>query len=149
MNVIAFPNRLQVDGRWRPSELNQLVASLTPGLKSGEAAGVDVGVTERGDPQLYLLGPAPAHDCILCVSRLGTLYVVEDGAGRVLSEHSSLRALAETLKTVVRDRKAGLVARMTLIWCAVRTTVEEKIEPMLGEGEELLVHLAPQLAALA
>jgi hypothetical protein len=150
MSVIAFPDRLQRDGGpWRPSELNQVVASLGPGLESGEADGWEVGVTERGDPQLYLLGPAPDRDCILCVSRLGALYVLEDGGGRVLFEHDSLRACADTVKAVLREKKAGLIARVTLIWCAVRQTLEEKMEALLGEGEEMLVHFAPQLAALA
>jgi hypothetical protein len=36
-----------------------------------------------------------------------------------------------------------------MVWCAVRNTVQEKFEPLLVEGEELLVQLAPQLAAFA
>jgi hypothetical protein len=150
MSVIGFPDRLRRDGgNWRACELNQVVASLGPGFESGEADEWEVGATERGDPQFYLLGPAPERDCILCISRLGALYVLEDGAGRVLFEHDSLRALAETVKTLLRNRKAGLIARAALVWCAVRETLEEKMEAVLGESEELLVHFAPQLAALA
>ncbi|MFL5099349.1 MAG: hypothetical protein ACJ8E5_01970 [Xanthobacteraceae bacterium] len=125
------------------------MASLAPSFENGGASGWEVGVTETGDPQLYLLGPAPDHECILCVSRLGSLYVLEDGAGRVLFEHDSLRALAETVKAVLRNKKAAIVARAALAWFVVREAFAEKVEAMLGESEELLVHFAPQLAALA
>jgi hypothetical protein len=148
MTVIAFPARRE-SGSWRPAELNQVVASVAGRLESGEAGSWDIGVTESGDPQFYLLGPAPDHECILCVSRLGSIYVLENGAGKVLFEHGSLMALAEAVKAVLRHKKAEIVARATLAWFVVREAFAEKIEAMLGESEELLVHFAPQLAALA
>jgi hypothetical protein len=55
--------------------------------------------TERGGPQFYLLGPAPEHDCALCVSRLAQGYVLEDGIGRLIGEALAL------------DRFAGEAAR--------------------------------------
>jgi hypothetical protein len=150
MTIIAFPSGGRPRaGRWCPAELNQFVASLAPNFQNGEASGWDVGATEAGDPQFYLLGPAPDHECMLCVSRLGSLYVLEDGAGQVLLEHDSLLALAETMKTVLRTRKAKFVSRVALIWCAIREACAEKFEAMVGESEELLIHFAPQLAALA
>jgi hypothetical protein len=103
----------------------------------------------RKPEQFYLLGPAPDHDCILCVSRLGSLYVLEDGGGQVLFEHDSLLALAETAQAALRTRKMRFVARVALIWCSLREACQEKFEAMLGESEELLVHWAPQLAGLA
>jgi hypothetical protein len=148
MTVIAFPARRE-SGSWRPAELNQVVASVAGSLESGEADGWDIGVTERGDPQLYLLGPAPDHECILCVSRLGSIYVLENGTGKVLFEHGSVLALAEAVQAVLRNKKAELVARAALAWFVIREVFAEKIEAMLGESEELLVHVAPQLAALA
>ena len=45
-------------------------------IPGGQASGWELGETERGDPQLYLLGPAPEHDCILSISRLGRLYIL-------------------------------------------------------------------------
>ena len=61
MTVIAFKPRLpQHDGPWRAGELKQIVDSLAAPLSRGEAGGWDVGVTEVGDPQFYLLGPAAA-----------------------------------------------------------------------------------------
>ena len=53
-----------------------------------------MGMTEVGDPQFYLLGRPPHDECILCISRLGRLYVLEDGHGQVLFEHNSLLVLA-------------------------------------------------------
>ena|SRR5215211_7027228 len=150
MKVVAFSAWWRrTAGGWTRAELNQVVASLAPSFENGGASGWEVGVTETGDPQLYLLGPPPDHECILCVSRLGSLYVLEDGAGRVLFEHDSLRALAETVKAVLRNKKAAIVARAALAWFVIREAFAERVETMLGESEELLVHFAPQLAALA
>jgi hypothetical protein len=84
MTVIVFEPRLpQRDGSWRACELNQIVESLAPQLTGGETGGWDVGETEIGDPQFYLLGPSPHDECILCISRLGRVYVLEDGSGQV------------------------------------------------------------------
>jgi hypothetical protein len=38
---------------------------------------------------VFLVGPPPDYDCITSISRLGRLYVIEDGAGRVLFEHDN------------------------------------------------------------
>jgi len=149
MTVIAFQSKvLQSDGPWRPAELKALVESLAPESSRAGARCWDVGITEIGDPQFYLLG-APDDECILCISRLGRLYVLEDGAGKLLFEHNSLLALAEQARGLLQKKKAQIVARAALVWCAVRETVEEKLDAMVLEGEELLVHCVPQLAALA
>ena len=149
MTVIAFQSKVvQSDGPWRPAELKALVESLAPESSRAGARRWDVGITEIGDPQFYLLG-APDDECILCISRLGRVYVLEDGAGTLLFEHNSLLALAEQARGVLQKKKAQIVARAALVWCAVRETVEEKLDAMVLEGEELLVHCVPQLAALA
>jgi len=83
------------------------------------------------------------------VSRLGTFYVLEDGTGRILFEHDNLLALADAVKAALRDKKTRLITRLALIWFAIRTTIEEKLEPLWDEGEKLFVHFAPQLAVLA
>jgi hypothetical protein len=75
--------------------------------------------------------------------------VLEDGAGRVLLEHNSLMVLAEQARSLLRKKKTQIAARAALIWCALRESFEEKLEAIMGEGEELLTHVAPQLAALA
>ena len=150
MTIIAFPSKVQPEGgSWPAAELNEIVETLAPQLRSGEAGGWDVGVTEIGDPQFYLLGPPPHDECILCISRLGRVYVLEDGAGKVLFEHNSLVVLAEQARSALRKTRAQIVARVTLLWCMVRELFEEKIEPIVGESEELLTHFVPQLAAFA
>jgi hypothetical protein len=150
MTVIAFEPKLsQRDGPWRAGELKEIVETLAAQLSSGEAGGWDVGATEIGDPQFYLLGPSPHDECILCISRLGRIYVLEDGAGLVLFEHNSLLMLAEQARTILQKKKAQIVARAALIWCAVREGFEEELDAIVVEGEELLTHCVPQLAALA
>jgi hypothetical protein len=150
MTVIAFPPKpLQSDGSWRAGELAAMVEALAPALTGRESGGYDIGVTEVGDPQFYLLGPPPHDECILCISRLGRTYVLEDGAGQVLYEHNSLVVLAEQAKSALRRRRAQIVARAVLLWCAARAAFEEKLEAVAGEGEELLAHVVPQLAVLA
>ena len=149
MTVIAFqPKVLQLDGPWRTGELNTIVERLAPELSRGGARRWDVGITDIGDPQFYLLGP-PHDECILCISRLGRLYVLEDGHGQLLFEHNSLLALAEQARVVLQKKKTQIVARVALVWCAVRETIEEKLDAVVVEGEELLAHCVPQLAALA
>jgi len=148
MNVVEFPGRWRPGG-WTAIELKQVVAGVGPSFERGEAVAWEVGVTETGDPQFYLIGPPPDHDCILCVSRLGPLYVLEDGSGRVLFEHASLRSLAETARSFLHARKAKFVARWALVWCAIREILAEKTEALLSGGEDFLVHFAPQIAALA
>ena len=149
MTVIVFEPRLpRRDGPWRASELSQIVESLAPQLTGGEAGGWDVGETEIGDPQFYLLGPSPHDECILCISRLGRVYVLEDGSGQVLFEHNSLVALAEQARSILQKKKAQIVAHAALIWCAVRDAFEEKLDAMVVEGEEVLTHCVPQLVAL-
>jgi hypothetical protein len=148
MTVVQLPRR-DKSGSWRPAELNRVLASVAGRLQGGEACGWDIGVTEQGDPQFYLVGPAPDYECILCISRVATVYVVEDGRGQFLFEHASLLALAEAVQRVLRAAKAELVTRATLAWFVIREACAEKFEAMLGESEELVVHFAPHLAALA
>jgi hypothetical protein len=149
MTVIAFqPKVLQLDGPWRSGELNTIVERLAPESSRGGARRWDVGITDIGDPQFYLLGP-PHDECILCISRLGRLYVLEDGHGQLLFEHNSLLALVEHARVVLQKKKTQIVARVALVWCAVRETIEEKLDAVVVEGEELLAHCVPQLAALA
>jgi hypothetical protein len=150
MTVIAFPSRLQRAGGDGPAtEFRDAVQALARELDAGTVGAWDVGVTELGDPQLYLLGPPPHDECILCISRLGRLYVLEDGAGQVLFEHNSLLVLAEQARRMLHKKRAQIVGRVAVLWCAIRELFEEKLEPIVGESEELLTHLMPQLAAFA
>jgi hypothetical protein len=75
--------------------------------------------------------------------------VIEDGNGRVLFEHDDPMLLAEQATAALRRRKAAIVARIAVAWCALREAIEEKTEALAAEPMELLTHIAPQLAALA
>jgi hypothetical protein len=86
---------------------------------------------------------------ILSISRLGRLYILEDGSGRVIFEHDNLLLLAEQAAAALRNRKQAILAQMAVAWCAMREFYEEKIEPALAEPMEVLSHFAPQIAALA
>src|SRR5688500_19036987 len=150
MTVVQFPRMQEpVTQGWQTSELTKLTNACAGSVQSGDVSGWEVGMTERGDPQVYLLGPAPDHDCILSISRLGQLYVLEDGKGQVLFENDNLMLLADQACCTLRRRKAEIVARLTVCWCAVREFFEEKVEPVLAEPVEFVTHFAPHLAALA
>ena len=143
MNVVKFPARSQVvPAGWQQDELQQIVAACSGSVATGEASGWEVGVTEHGDPQVYLIGPPPDYDCILCISRIGPRYVIEDGNGRVLLEHDDTLLLAEQALAALRRRKAALLARVAVGWYAVREAFEEKIEALGAEPMEVLTHLA-------
>ncbi len=150
MNVIKFPRPADRQAASSPSvELRHVIDACSESIASGAASGWEMGRTDSGDPQIYLLGPPPDYDCILCISRLGPLYVVEDGSGRVLFEHNDPLLLAEQTTELLRRGKAAIAARIAVAWCALREAIEEKTEAMLAEPLELLTHLAPQMAALA
>ena len=70
-------------------------------------------------------------------------------SGRLLFEHQSLPLVALHAKAAVQSPAWSLVARVVLLWFTVRHAIHDKVEPLLVEGEELLVHVAPQLAAFA
>ena len=101
-----------------------------------------------GDPQLYLLGPAPDFSCILTVSRLGSLYVLEDGEGRILFENRNIAMVIHQVRAAL-SRRNVVLAKAAALWATLRQTIEEKIEPMMAEPLEITTHIAPQLAALA
>jgi hypothetical protein len=134
---------------WRSAELQRVVGACAESIATGDASGWEVGKTEYGDPQLYLIGPAPDYDCILCVSRVGGRYLIEDGDGHVLYEHGDLMLLAEQACAALRRRRGAIAARIAVGWCALREFFEEKTEAMMAEPLEVLSHVAPQLAALA
>jgi hypothetical protein len=148
MSVLQFRQPAQCPRGWHADEVHRLKGACTPSIATGEAAGFEIGATETGDPQLYLLGPAPEHACILSVSRLGRLYVLEDGSGRVLFEHGSLDVLTQEIRGALRRTRSDIVARLAVAWCGIREFFEEKVEPILAEPVEILTHVAPQLAAL-
>ena len=60
MNVVMFrPMAMQASEGWQSAELQQFLAVSSGAIAAGEASGSEVGVTERGDPQVFLVGPPP------------------------------------------------------------------------------------------
>jgi hypothetical protein len=149
MNVFSFRGDQADRSEWRSAEIGKLVETFNVAVAEGNATSWEVGRTEAGDPQLYVLGPRPEYDCILCVSRIGHQYVLEDGQGQILCEHNSLATIGERVWTALCGKKRAFAARIALATCAIRETFEEKIEPLLEGPAELLTHVAPHLAALA
>jgi hypothetical protein len=147
MSVVAF-ERKQDSGEWSEKELSTLVAALGAAIAPGTGREWEAGMTEKGDAQFYLLGPLPEQACEACVSRIGGRYILEDGSGRLLFEHRSLELVALHAKAAVPST-TWLMVRAITLWCAIRNTIHEKVEPLLVEGEELFVQFVPQLAAFA
>ena len=150
MSVVAFERRHGQPASGANAELNTIVAALHAAIAPASGREWETGTTENGDAQFYLLGPLPDQACELCVSRIGGRYILEDGAGRLLFEHRKSRYCRAACKG--RSPIHAVVAcRTRRCCCGVRfgTIIHEKVEPMLTESEELLVQLAPQLAAFA
>ncbi|MCK1514218.1 hypothetical protein IVB22_16935 [Bradyrhizobium sp. 190] len=147
MSVVAF-ERKQNTGEWSERELSTILAALSAATAPGAGREWETGVTEKGDVQFYLLSPLPDQACELCVSRIGGRYILEDGSGRLLFEHRNLDLVALHAKAAVPST-SWLMVRMVTLWCAIRSATDEKLDPMLLEGEELLVQFVPQLAAFA
>ena len=127
MTVVMFPRAAQ-HGSWQAIELQQFVSMSSDAIAMGEASTWYVGVTERNDPQFFLIGPPPEHDCILTISRLGRLYVIEDGAGHVLFESNNPTLLAEQAVAALRRRKMAIVARVAVAWGALREFCERVLQ---------------------
>ena len=149
MSVVRFTAPKNLPAGWQFAEIQQLLSACANPLTAGEASSWEVGMTDSGDPQLYLLGPAPDYDCILCVSRLGGLYVLEDGNGQILFEHRNLLLLSKQVRTALSHKRMVILAKAALLWSSLRQTIEQKIEPLLAEQMEVVTHFAPHLAAVA
>jgi hypothetical protein len=146
MSVVGF-NRRQNAG-WTEAELNTIVVALHTAIAPATGRSWETGETENGDAQFYLLGPQPEQACELCVSRIGGRYILEDGSGRLLFEHRNLDLVVLHARAAVASTP-WLMVRAIVLWCAIRSTMQEKFEPLMVEGEEIFVQLAPQLAAFA
>ncbi len=59
MNVVGFRPREPLPMQWQGAEINAMLAACGDALDKGVATSWHVRSTEAGDPQLYLLGPAP------------------------------------------------------------------------------------------
>ena len=139
MSVIEFPKPAR---DWCSDELHRLVT-----LADAARFSWGTGTTERGEAQFYVLGPAPEHECVLCVSRLAQGYVLEDGTGRLIGEAPTLdRFAVEAARAAIRGGRS-FVSRVLVAWITLRLTIEERLEPIVEESEEVLARYAPQIAA--
>jgi GNAT superfamily N-acetyltransferase len=149
MTVVEFPiRRPDPVGTWDAADRQVIAGLCEAGMAAGAISEWGTGVTERDDPQAYLIGPAPDHDCILCFSRVGQLYILEDGRGQLIGESKRLAQLAERARALLARRRHSIAVRAMAAWYAARELFEEKLEPLMAEPAELLSHVAPPLAAL-
>src|ERR1043166_5951382 len=129
MSIVEFPRSFPASDAWSAEELQQLIALFRAEGETRYATGA----TEHGDPQFYLLGPAPEHACVLCVSRLAQTYVLEDGEGRLIGEAGALEGFAgEAARRAGRrpgvkaprgaDRQSGRPYPVTILLCPPGTT---------------------------
>ena len=82
------------------------------------------------------------------LDELGLDDAVSEGA--VIVENHNLSAISDKAVSLsLSARKASLLARIGLVWIAVRHHYEEKVEPLFAEPMEVVTHFFPQLAALA
>jgi hypothetical protein len=146
MNVIAFRPEMR-RAEWRRHELQQIVTALGPALRADPSRAWELGVTEAGDPQFYLLGAEPEETCEMCISRVGSVYVLEDGAGRVLFDGANLARLGEKAVAFLRNDRGQIIASLMMAWVGIRHFFHDKVEAVMAEGEDVLIHFAPQLAA--
>jgi hypothetical protein len=150
MKIVPFIPRRSSGrtGPWAATELDPVFDACAAPMTSGDVGGWETGMTEAGDPQLYLLGPAPDHDCVLCISRLGGRYVLEDGQGRLLFEHNAIMPIADKVQASLARKRPAIMVRLIGGWVAMKAAFEERVEPILAEPLELFTHVGPQLAAL-
>jgi hypothetical protein len=147
MNILPF-TRDPLTGGFDSKELRAIGEIGAPALASGIVSDVAYGTTERGEPQAYFLGNGPDQECVLCISRIGRRYIIEDGCGTVLAEVAALRRVAEKAARFFHDGRARLATHLLAGWVAAREFFEEKVEPAMAESMEAATHFAPQLAAL-
>jgi hypothetical protein len=156
MNVVEFPVAIARGSEpvWQHSELQQLIALCSSRIVRGVGAirGVSVeenwalGCTEAGDPQFYVLANGPDAECVLCISRVRRTYLLEDSDGVVLAESRILAEIVNHAKRSLAGRGMGaVVVRMFMVLCAIRFSIEEKIDAVLPDSVEALTRFAPEL----
>jgi len=146
-NVVQFPAP-ELQTCWRQDELQSLLALHSVSLERYPGASWSVGRTEVGDPQFYLLGGTPDLDCIMCMTRIGRLYVLEDGAGTLVAEDTRLARIEHVASRMLARRRLSVVAHSLLGLCAFRAVLDQKAELMFAESMEHVSRFAPQFAAL-
>jgi hypothetical protein len=152
MTVVPFVPRADLSPLWQGEEMSQLLSIYAAHEAHGVASGWDIGETELNEPQFYVVGPGPDHDCLVAITRMGREYVLEDGQGRIISEDLSLSAIADkAIRMTFAERhgiRNSLAVRLTVSWIAVREFFEERVEAVMAESVETATAVFPQLATL-
>jgi len=147
-NVVEF-HAPELPACWRQDELQQLLSLHSAFQERNTGASWSVGRTELGDPQFYLIGNSPELDCVMSVTRIGRLYVLEDGEGAVVAEDTRFTQVTQVASKMLarKQRRLSFVARSLLGLCAFRAVLDQKAELMMAESMEHVTRFAPQLAA--
>jgi len=99
-------------------------------------------VTERDDPQFFLIGPEPEADCLVAVARVGERYVLEDGGGQVLCESRILPEVVKRAQLALAARsKPSLMVKVLVPFAAARSFFDEKVEPLIPDSVEVFLRL--------
>jgi hypothetical protein len=81
------------------------------------------------------------------VTRIGRLYILEDGAGTIVLEDARLETIVQAGAKASSRRRLSFVARSLIGLAAFRAVLDQKAEFMLAESMEHVARVAPQLAA--
>ena len=100
-------------------------------------------VTELDDPQFFLMDAGGDADCLVAVSRVGGTYVLEDGEGWLLCESCDLAEVVDKAQATLATRhRPRLVAKLVLSIGAIKTFVDEKVEPLVPDYIEAMLPIA-------
>ena len=125
---------------WSVEELAELRCLVR--LLSGQcgARTWHLATTEEGDPQFYVLDTGPEQRCVASISRLSGLYILENGQGCVVAEHTNLAELVRNAVALFRwHRRYSFTAQAFMALCAARWFVTEKMAAVEDSFDVLAV----------
>jgi hypothetical protein len=143
---------------WQPGEFAELVRLFRAMRERDHAESYEFGLTERGDPQFYVLGGDAERRCVCAVSRLcqqtQSWYVIENGNGRVLSDGCCLRDMINDVveRSRTTPRHLSLVTKLVMGAFACEMALEHRVTGRTFAPLPLLDAIgcwAPQVAAIA
>jgi hypothetical protein len=131
---------------WRPGEFAELVRLFMAMRERARAESYELGLTERGDPQFYVLGDDVEQSCVCSVSRLcqqaQPWYVVENGNGQLLFDGCCLHDLIDDMveRWRIIRRHLSLVSKCIIGLFACEMALEDDVDvtgrafaPLLSE----------------
>ncbi|MGE3150278.1 MAG: hypothetical protein AB7K04_14560 [Pseudorhodoplanes sp.] len=149
MTILKFqPRSIPARGGWREAEIRSLSEACAALIARGQAAAHETGTTDAGDPQFYLLDAQPDRNCLFCVSRIGSFYVLQNDEGRILLESRTLDTITEYMRKAALRLKPSVAGCILCAWIGTREAFAEKFEPLLIEPAEMWSHFGGPVAAL-